>query len=423
MASVLNSQLKIFDEAVEDNSITSVNYHPYPEENLQKGRTQTRFNVIVKDTDSWVNFSRAYLQIKAKITTSAGVAIAAENIALNGSGYCLFERAELLCDNQVIETVNHQHIGNLMLMLAGSSEDYYKTTLSNTGLALESDATFTSTGFVARKAKAAGSNMMEFTLPLKHMFGFCNTDKITRGVRYEVVLTRNSHPDMIQQDNAATGDSEVHIDLCTLWCPTVQPSIQATQYLENKLNEGAEARLQWMGRSVYRSPLFQGNDTTPTWRITNNAVKPRHVFIGFQPSANQNNNELSNQVFDHQNLTEISLKVNSETVPREKIELDYNAATKSVGRAYKLFQDYKNVFNNESDGSLVSESDWSSGLYNIYHFTLEHLDPNALYNGAADIEVRARRTGNTAGYFFCVICSEKEAVISGTSNQMRMELI
>ena len=131
MASVLDPQLQVFSEPVKADSITAVNFHPYPCDNLQKGVTQSRYSIIIKDTDSWQNISRGFLQVKAKIVKADGTtAIDPENIAFNGSGYNLFEKADLLIDNQIVESINHQNIGNLMLMLAQSSDDYYKTTLS-----------------------------------------------------------------------------------------------------------------------------------------------------------------------------------------------------------------------------------------------------------------------------------------------------
>jgi hypothetical protein len=331
-------------------------------------------------------------------------------------------------DNQVVEEVNHQHIASLVKLLAGTSDDYYRTTLSNAGFYKDTGAgtaaTATNTGFATKKALAAGSNQMEFHRPLKHMFGFCNVDKIMTNMRVSIVLTRNSHANMIFQDNAADNGNKVSINRVRLYVPTVTPSIQALSQIEGKLNAGFTQRLEWLKVNCYKSPLFQAGDTTPQWRISNSSVKPRHVFIAIQKQSQDQNEEENNQIFSTQNVTEVFMRVNSEQVPREKIETDYNAASKSTTRAYSLFQKYKNRFGDSDSGSLVNNVDFSSGLYNIYYFDLTRIEPTAFHtSGQADLEVRMRRTGNDAMVMYAVVCSEAEATVSGVGSQLRLEMM
>ena len=119
------------------------------------------------------------------------------------------------------------------------------------------------------------------------------------------------------------------------------------------------------------------------------------------------------------------MRVNSEQVPREKIETDYNSATKSTTRAYSLFQKYKNRFGDSDSGSLVNNVDFSSGLYNIYYFDLSRIDPVSYHAGSAsaDLEVRCRRTGNDPMVMYAVVCSEAEATVSGVGSQLRLEMM
>jgi phosphoheptose isomerase len=143
----------------------------------------------------------------------------------------------------------------------------------------------------------------------------------------------------------------------------------------------------------------------------------------FQKSSQLNDEEQNNMVFSHQNISSLQLSVNSENVPREAYEIDYNTATKSVGRVYHDFEMYKNAFNDSNSGSLVNETDFSSGLYNIYHFNLSEVNPAALHGDAADLTLKGRRTGNDAIYVYAVVCGEREAVVSGFGSQLRMELM
>ena len=118
------------------------------------------------------------------------------------------------------------------------------------------------------------------------------------------------------------------------------------------------------------------------------------------------------------------MRVNSVQVPREKIECDFSNNNKNVNRAYQLFEDYKNQFNDTQNGSLVSLNDFHS-LTPIFHFDLSRED-KAIFNvnGGADLEVRGRKSGASSDqYAVVLIMSEREAVVSGASNNMRLELL
>ena len=65
---IVNSQLRVFEEALEDNSIQEMVYRPVlPNDTSTPATTKTRFEIIHKDVDQYINFSRSYLQIRAKL--------------------------------------------------------------------------------------------------------------------------------------------------------------------------------------------------------------------------------------------------------------------------------------------------------------------------------------------------------------------
>ena len=67
---ILNSQLRVFEEPLEDNSIQEMVYRPIlPNDTSVPGLTKTRFEFIHKDVDQYINFSRGYLEIRGKVVS------------------------------------------------------------------------------------------------------------------------------------------------------------------------------------------------------------------------------------------------------------------------------------------------------------------------------------------------------------------
>ena len=429
MTSVLNHQLQIFKENLEDSSINQITYHPTAADTIQKGCNQTRYSIIIKNTEDWKNLGRAYLTVKYKLVQNDGATALANgaNVALAGSAFCMWERAELLVDNQVVSSIQHQQIANLMLTLASQSDDYYRTNQSvfhkDTGAPNLAAGDAANVGYTVKKAIYSDSKFVEAVLPLKEMFGYCSQDKCDRGLRYEILLTKASDANMIFQDANGGDASKVYIDDVSVWCPKIVPSIQATQMLENSMNMGQVIRKEWLGRQAFRSPLLAANDTSISWRIQNSSVKPRSVFVAFQNSTQINSHTANNMVFSHQNVNSLFLNVNTDQYPREAYRCDFTPATKTIGRVRRDFEEYNNVFHDETSGSLVNEIDFASGLYTIFHFDLSNVNPDVMHGDAADLTLRGTRTGTNACYIYAVVCGEKEASVSGFGSSLRMELL
>ena len=189
------------------------------------------------------------------------------------------------------------------------------------------------------------------------------------------------------------------------------------------MNMGQVIRKEWLGRQAFRSPLLAANDTSISWRIQNSSVKPRHVFVAFQNSTQINSHTANNMVFSHQNVNSLFLNVNTDQYPREAYRCDFTPATKTIGRVRRDFEEYNNVFHDETSGSLVNEIDFASGLYTIFHFDLSNVNPDVMHGDAADLTLRGTRTGTNACYIYAVVCGEKEASVSGFGSSLRMELL
>ena len=121
-------------------------------------------------------------------------------------------------------------------------------------------------------------------------------------------------------------------------------------------------------------------------------------------------------------MEEFEVRLNNTQIPREKLITSYANPT-NYGRAYQMLQDYNNKFNDSQTGSCVNLTDFKN-IYNLYVVDLKHIPPMVFNsNNSADVEVRLRRnaTGAAAIHIYCLIMSETECVVSGTSGAIRLK--
>mgnify|MGYP001569304549 CR=1 FL=1 len=421
-----NPVLDIFSEALEDTSIDSVEYHPYSSNDVGvPGTTKTRFEIQHKDQDSFINYARSYLEVKCKIVKADGTNFTgSELIALQNNGYSLFERAQLLIDNQVIEEVQHPGIASTMRALAEWSADYANTAGSNmgwyqdtgTGTAVTAD----NVGFASRQALHTNSQQITLYMPLKHLFGYCqDVDKVTKGLRFSLVLNKNQAGNSIHSGVGAPANALVHINKIQLWVATVKPSLEMVSRIEGRLAQGFTQKLNWRGMSMYRSPSFQ--EATPSYRITTNITQPTNVFVGIQTTATDGAQGSNNQIFSSNGLTEAELRVNNVQYPREKLTMDFTANSVDTGRMYQMFQSYKNKFHDNENGNLVNIVDFNS-IYPLVHFDLTNVEKSVFnVNGGCDLEFRCRQSAGTAVQFYVLVLHEREAVAHSNGSQIRLE--
>ena len=174
--------------------------------------------------------------------------------------------------------------------------------------------------------------------------------------------------------------------------------------------------------------MFQPTQTSMTWRITTQPgiELPRHVFIAFQSSERDSNQEINNKIFDNANLRRISCRINSVLYPEREFQCNFSQENRNYSRSYMSFLEAVNKYQDSDIGFQLSTEDWAN-LYPIHHFDVsKHND--RFKNGSADIEIRFnlgknfRNLANNADqpfYVYAVVLSDRYFKLEGLSGRMR----
>ena len=126
-----------------------------------------------------------------------------------------------------------------------------------------------------------------------------------------------------------------NINHISLWMPKVKPSLRVESEIGSMLVKGHIKELYFEPMRVYRT-MFQPTETSMTWRITTQPGTEllRHVFIAFQSSKRDSNQEINNMIFDNANLRRISCRINSVQYSEREFECNFSRENRNYSRSY-----------------------------------------------------------------------------------------
>ena len=195
-------------------------------------------------------------------------------------------------------------------------------------------------GFATRKGFLFSSNprgCFEFHIPLTHIFGFAEYKKIIWGLKHTLTLTRGSNAQALFHNNAAA-DGKVDITDISWYMPQIQMTPEYLTGMRTLIEQKITLPLAFRARTSEQTILTQ--TLNYTWRLSVIAgvEKPRWIIIGFQTS--RIDTQLQNPaVFDHLNLRNAYITLNSERYPM--LDIKTNFAKNEFMKLYDMFDDFK----------------------------------------------------------------------------------
>jgi hypothetical protein len=243
----------------------------------------------------------------------------------------LFTNIRYSLNGMEIESVNHPGHASTMLGSVKYSNDFAKgsgliqcwypdmgTTASvanadNVGFAIRQR-------YIIQKPDPKGS--FSFGIPLDHLFGFCEDyDKVMYGMRHTLTLVRSPNDNNAIFKAAAVADvGKANITKISWMMPRVVPNDQAKYTLYKNIESKATLNATFRMRQCHVVDIPQ--TTSMSWRVGVRTApeQPRYVVVGLQTDK-FGNQERNAALFDHCNVTNMSVVLNSTKYP----SLDANA--------------------------------------------------------------------------------------------------
>jgi len=414
------------DETVEEYEFHS--YEPIAGTNLNNPG-EIRINIETQDL--FTHPAESYLVFDGKLVKAADDAEYADADVVtftNNAMMHLFNNIKYQLSGQEIESVFHPGQATTMLGLLKYPDDFPKSQGLNqlwykdsgTDAHLRNNMGFGfRQSYIIQKPNPKGS--FSFRVPLKHIFGFCDDyEKVVYGFKHQLTLVRKGDNDAIFRTGEDVG--KVVLTKLSWYVPHVLPALEQNLALYKTIESKASLPLGYRMIQCDSIPVPQTRNFT--WRLSVKSApeKPRWIIIGFQ-TGKAGNQEHNPSIFDHCNLTNMVVMLNSRRYP----EIDYddtNYTQQKFSRVYGDAAAFRTKFYHLEhlvSNSNITPADYKE-LFPIFVFDVSK-QSEKFKNLVTDIQIKAQFSENVAANTeaFVVVISDKSLIFQSDGNKMRVE--
>ena len=407
----------------------------YTPENSASSDARGLLKFVHSDGSSFVRPYESSIRVTGRLVKSDGTAYAAtDNIAFVNNGIMyLFDEAKYEIGTTTVETVKEPGRATTMMGALlydpkfseahGHSQLWQKDSGSKP-IAFPIDHPSRNGGFAARQSliTARGGNFT-VTIPLSDIFGFIDDyEETMHDVRHCLMLNRkNDDNDAIfgtSGEAAVTGANpfaaipaatagKIVIDSITWQLPHVKFSDLTKLTYARAMQENALMTAAFRSRSLEEQSV--GASTLFSWTFGTriSPETPRYVLIAFQ--TNRRNNQAANSaVFDHCNVLNAYVKLDTRDYPALKKNANFTA--NDFGRFYSDSIRFKSKYYGIDHKLLrlgVTPTEFQQ-YYPILVFDVsnQELTPKTSANFSLNVEFREAPPAGTVAY--AVIITDKE---------------
>lgn len=379
--------LKIKSNPSSDTSITSIQHHAYTP-------YTTNFNygdevrISVQQQDLLVLPCRSYLYIEGTVTRIAEAGNIANPTWTGSHAFFFFDEIRYELNGIEIDRCRNVGITSLMKGLPSFSkgQEDGPLKLSSFGLA------------------GAVNGHFSYCIPLKHVLGFAEDyQKVIMNMKHELILIRSRND--LNCFQGVNDTYRVAVDRIQWRLPHVKVDDYSKLQLLKHIDGNQSIHMMFRSWDLYEYPtLPQTQKNIWTIKTSNNLQKPRYVIFGMQTNRNgviANNSKN----FDHCNMSQVKLYLNSECYPYENTTVDFTAS--KAGWLYEAFSNFQESYYHDRNADMCEPYVSLTSFYNeapLVVFDCSRQNEavkNSMVDIRLEIETRQNIPENTRA--FCLI--------------------
>ena len=393
----MESNLMWKDSLQIDESIEKADYHGYDPQSGTDLNESGDIRIFIQNQDQFLLPSKSHLYIEGALRKKDGSKYdddESEISIINNGFMYLFDRVSYQISNQEVEGYTYPGRATTMKSLLTYPRNYSEG-MNFLWSPDTRDSVTDNDGFNERctyliKQSESNAGSFRFTIPLSNLFGFCkNYDKVIYGVKHELILRRTGEDDeaIYKSDEMVSGapkvsEGKVILSRLSSRMPCITPSDAYKVKLYKQIENRSTLTIGYLNRQCESISVPSG--TRLDWRlsVTAGAEKPRYIIVGLQ-NDRYNKQTKNTGLFDHCNISNGYVTLNSERYPKDNLQLDYpnNVYT----RSYKMLCDYySDVLGKE--GCPIKLSEYIN-LYPLIVFNVSK-QSERLENTVIDIKIQ-----------------------------------
>jgi hypothetical protein len=335
--------LNIQTPVVFDESIAHYEVHAHKPYASSSFNNSDEIRIAVQHQDLCLLPSKSSLHVYGKITKADGTAAAT---ALVNNAIChLFE--EVRYELNAIEIDRSKNVG-----LTGLMKNYASLSPGQSSL-LENAGWLD----VEEKQKLTDANgYFDVCIPLSMILGFAEDyRRIIVNAKHELILTR-SKTDANAILQAQDEDFRIVIDKIEWLLPYVKLSDQQKIHLLNFIEKDPPISMSFRSWELYEYPLLP-TTSKHVWTVKTSTQleKPRYVVLGFQTSRKNKANKNASH-FDHCNISDVKLFLNSQCYPYANLNLDISHNQYAL--LYEMYANFQATYYSKEPEPLLKKSEF-----------------------------------------------------------------
>lgn len=315
-----------------DTSITGIQYHSYAPY-TQSFANQDEIRIAIQSQNAYLlpHASNLYLEGQVALTTRDAALIAAPPLIISNFASFLFDSIRYELNGNEIDKCKNVGITSTL-----------KAYVSLKGAELKG---LGASCYSAQKTAAA--EHFSLIIPLKFYMGFFEDyNSIILNSKHELILNRSRN-----DANCFAGTNNIFAITLTkvVW---KMPHIKFDDHLQLKMLKQIEKNepitTAYRSWDLYEYPaLPQAQKHVWAVKSSSHLTRPRYIILAFQTNRN---NVITNasSAFDHINLTDARLYLNSDCYPHESLQTNFAQSQAAI--AYEMYTKFKETFYHDGSG-------------------------------------------------------------------------
>ena len=268
-------------------------------------------------------------------------------------------------------------------------------------------------------------------IPLTSLLGVDDA-KLMRGLKHTLHLTPQRDYTQVVQAIAVDDDGnnttaaftpsapDLYIQRLRWWVPVAEPSLKSILDYDREVDSGASTIHLFCGMRHYYSENSTAQQRNYYVNSEDNHIKRVYVWV----MSVEKETAYTERNFERgiESLTAVELRLNSEILPRERLNFVLSADDVDASRPYNMMLDAqdKSLWNPDNEPVLTFE-DWRSSQ-NLFVFEApqryDHLDAKS-----QDVNVKVNFSAAPAEYrIHVVVETENQMMVSGSDNRVTLGL-
>ncbi|XP_044597259.1 uncharacterized protein LOC123273851 [Cotesia glomerata] len=342
MAEILDIKKSIiFDESIAHCEAHS--HLPYASSTFNNS---DEIRIAVQHQDLCLLPSKSTLHFYGRMRKADGTAVSATTKMINMAVCHMFEEIRYELNGVEIDRCKNVGITSVMKGYASLSPGQ-QNILENAGWIVNEDS----------NKLTSANGYFDVSVPLSFILGFAEDyQRVIVNAKHELILIRSNTDQNAYAVTAGEEDVSITIQKIEWIVPYITMSDKQKIEVLNYITSDPAIPISFRTWELYEYPLLPAT-TNHIWSIktTNQLEKPRFVIVGFQTARRNQSNQNASE-FDHCNIRDIKLILNSQSYPYGNLNL--NIANNQYALMYDMYTNFQSAYYGKEAEPLMAKKDF-----------------------------------------------------------------